>query len=110
MTYLDEINSYAKEVHQNSVDKGFWEPNNGLIFYIKQCAMIHSEVSELVDAISKGYPEEEVVEEMADIVVRLCDLWQGMADDGVVETKLSDALIEKSIKNKSRPRMHGKLA
>jgi NTP pyrophosphatase (non-canonical NTP hydrolase) len=104
------LDEYANAVHKTAKEKGFWEANNGLIFYIKQCAMIHSEVSELVDAISKGYSEDEVVEEMADIIVRVCDLWQGMKDDGVVETSISEALTKKANKNKARPKMHGKLA
>lgn len=110
MSYSLDLNEYAKSVHENAKEKGFWEPNNGIIFYLKQCAMIHSEVSELVDAIAKGYDEKEVVEEMADVIVRLCDLWQGMHDDGVLETTLENALIDKAKKNRSRPKMHGKLA
>ena len=105
-----DLTEYAWAVHQNAVNKGFWDSNNGINFYIKQCAMIHSEVSELVEAIAKDKSEEEIVSEMADIIIRLCDLWAGMNHDGLVKVKLQDALQDKAAYNKTRPHMHGKLA
>ena len=105
-----DLTNYCYKVHNNAVEKGFWEPNNGLIFYLKQCAMIHSEVSELVDAISKNKEEQEIVEEMSDIIIRICDLWTGMQRDGAVHTPLETMLNQKAEKNLSRPRLHGKLA
>lgn len=105
-----DLTEYAWSVHQNAVNKGFWDNNNGINFYIKQCAMIHSEVSELVEAIAKDKGEQEIVSEMADIIIRLCDLWAGMNHDGLITIKLQDALKEKAEYNKTRPHMHGKLA
>jgi len=54
--------------------------------------------------------EEVVVEEMADIIIRLLDLYAGMVDAGMVQTSIDDALAKKIEKNKSRPHMHGVLA
>lgn len=104
-----ELNGFSYSVHQNAVDKGFWDENNGTNFYIKQCAMIHSEVSEVVEAIAKDQGEK-IVTEMADVIIRLCDLWAGMNHDGLIKTSLETALNEKATYNKSRPHMHGKLA
>jgi NTP pyrophosphatase (non-canonical NTP hydrolase) len=104
------LTEYAWSVHQNAVNKGFWDNNNGINFYIKQCAMIHSEVSEVVEAIAKDKGEQQIVDEMADIIIRLCDLWAGMNHDGIVKIQLEDALRDKAEYNKTRPRMHGKLA
>jgi NTP pyrophosphatase (non-canonical NTP hydrolase) len=104
-----ELNGFSYSVHQNAVNKGFWDENNGINFYIKQCAMIHSEVSEVTEAIAKGHGEK-IVTEMADVIIRLCDLWAGMNHDGIIKTSLEDALEEKAAYNKTRPHMHGKLA
>ena len=104
------LTEYAWGVHQNAINKGFWDSNNGVNFYIKQCAMIHSEVTEIVEAIAKDKGEEQIVKEMADVIIRLCDLWAGMNHDGVLKIQLEQALREKAEFNKTRPRMHGKLA
>jgi NTP pyrophosphatase (non-canonical NTP hydrolase) len=107
---LEEL---AFAIHSNAIDKGFWEPNtpdNHTVFYLKQLAMIHSEVSETLEAIRKEKGEDVVVEEMADILIRLLDLWAGMQRDGAVSTLLTDALLEKVAINTGRPRLHGVLA
>ena len=107
---LEEV---AYGIHSNAIDKGFWEPNtpdNHIVFYLKQLAMIHSEVSEVLEAIRKEKGEDVIVEEMADVLIRLLDLWAGMQRDGAVRTLLTDALIKKTSTNTQRPRMHGVLA
>lgn len=107
---LEEL---AFTIHSNAVDKGFWEPNtedNHTVFYIKQLAMIHSEVSEVLEAIRKEKGQDIVVEEMADIIIRLLDLWAGMQRDGAVKVTLTDALLRKVAINTARPRLHGVLA
>jgi NTP pyrophosphatase (non-canonical NTP hydrolase) len=107
------LEEMAFSVHSNAIDKGFWEPNtpeNHTVFYLKQLAMIHSEVSEILEAVRKEKGEAAVVEEMADVIVRLIDLWAGMQRDGYVKTTLTDALLEKIAVNRSRPKMHGVLA
>lgn len=107
---LEEL---AFAIHSNAVDKGFWEPNtpeNHTVFYLKQLAMIHSEVSETLEAIRKEKGEDIVVEEMADILIRLLDLWAGMQRDGEIRTTLTNALLAKIQVNTERPRLHGVLA
>lgn len=105
-----DFTDFGLEVHQTAADSGFWDENNGLIFYLKQCAMIHSEVSELTDALAKGKDQKEIVLEMADIIIRICDLHAGLKRDYVIKMSLEKALREKADINKSRPRLHGKLA
>lgn len=110
MINLEEL---AFAVHDNAVEKGFWEPNtadNHIIFYLKQLAMIHSEVSEVLEAVRKEKGESVVVEEMADIMIRLVDLWAGMHDDGYIQTTLTEALFSKIDINRDRAKMHGVLA
>lgn len=111
---LEEL---AYKIHQNAIDKGFWDPINRMeeedriIFYLKQLAMIHSEVSEILEAIRKEKGEHQVVEEMADVLIRLLDLWCGMKrNEDIKKTLLTNVLIEKINKNTERPKMHGVLA
>lgn len=107
---LDDI---AHTIHSNAVEKGFWEANteeNRTIFYLKQLAMIHSEVSETLEAIRKEKGHEVVVEELADIIIRVLDLWAGMSWDQYTNKSLKNSIAEKVEKNRSRPKMHGVLA
>lgn len=109
---LDEL---AKEVHLNAVDKGFWDYMYGsgqpyadpFIFYSKQLAMIHSEVTEVLEALRKNKGEEAVVEELADIIIRVVDLYQGMLNYGEVKTSLDEVLERKTKNNTKRARLHG---
>jgi NTP pyrophosphatase (non-canonical NTP hydrolase) len=105
-----DIDELAFQIHNNAVEKGFWEPNNGTIFYLKQIAMIHSECSEVLEAIRKEKGDGQVVEELADILIRTLDLWAGLVRDGYTKESIAKALVNKTNINKSRPQMHGVLA
>jgi NTP pyrophosphatase (non-canonical NTP hydrolase) len=108
-----DLDNLAFALHDNAVNKGFWEPNtpeNRTIFYLKQLAMIHSEVSETLEAIRKEKGEEQVVEELADILIRVLDLYGGMVEDEYTILSLEGILLDKAQVNQDRPRMHGVLA
>jgi NTP pyrophosphatase (non-canonical NTP hydrolase) len=108
MTYgIDEL---AFEIHSNAIDKGFWEANNGLIFYMKQIAMIHSEATEVLEAMRKEKGSDSVVKELADIIIRTLDLWAGLVRDGYTNKSIEESLVEKVKFNTQRERMHGGLA
>ena len=109
---LDDL---AAELHQTAVEKGFWEPlfrmndEDSFIFYAKQIAMIHSEATEVLEAIRKNKGEDQVVEELADILIRTLDLYNGMHNRGDVVTSLHKTVKNKSKVNRDRPRLHGTL-
>lgn len=105
-----DIDEIAFQIHNNAIEKGFWDANNGLIFYMKQIAMIHSEATEVLEAMRKEYGDEKVVEELADIIIRTLDLWAGLVRDGYTKKSISDSLLEKIQYNTQRDKMHGVLA
>lgn len=106
-----DVTELSYMIHQNAKDKGFWDENNGVNFYIKQMAMIHSEVSEILEALRKEQGDEAIITEMADVLIRLFDLYAGMRVDGYFEgLLLENVLLSKAEQNKLRPRMHGVLA
>lgn len=113
MTRLNDMDDYAFTLNALAREKGFWDADteeNRTIFYLKQLAMIHSEVSEVLEAIRKEKGDEIVVEELADIIIRVLDLWAGMSIDQYTNHSLSKAINDKTNKNIERPRMHGVLA
>lgn len=106
---LDEA---AHTIHGTAVEKGFWDAadTDRIIFYLKQLAMVHSEVSETLEAIRKEKGERVIVEEMADTIIRIMDLWSGMLQDRFVTSSLEAVLEEKMRYNTTRKRLHGVLA
>lgn len=111
--YLDALeyglDYLAKELHETAKEKGFWDYEVDFIFSAKQIAMIHSEATEVLEALRKSQGEEKVVEELADIIVRVLDLWYGLLEANIVKTSLDEALAKKIAVNKSREKLHGVL-
>jgi NTP pyrophosphatase (non-canonical NTP hydrolase) len=108
------LDNLAAELHQTALEKGFWGPletlresDESFIFYAKQIAMIHSEATEVLEALRKDKGQLAVVEELADIIIRVLDLYNGLYNEGVVTASLHKVLRKKAGVNKDRPRLHG---
>lgn len=106
MTTLDD---WQNKAHALAASKGFWNLL-GLEGQIKAIALMHSEVSELLDAVrinpdapcGKGIPLTAEQEECADIFLRLVDYCAARNID------LEHAAQVKHEYNKTRPYKHGK--
>lgn len=122
MQYNQDINAIVVRAHETAVSKGFYEDIEALCgnlvhndmqalkevakrdFVLGQLAKIDSEVGETVGAIQrKGIYHSDVEEELADVIIRVCDL------AGYLEINLGRAVHQKMKINESRPRKHGKL-
>jgi NTP pyrophosphatase (non-canonical NTP hydrolase) len=116
MTYLRDMDDLAHTLHAHALSKGFYESydrmeeEDKIIFYLKQLAMIHSEVSEVLEAMRKEKGHEVVVEELADIMIRVLDFWAFLSQTHYTNRSLADAILEKMEKNSGRAKMHGVLA
>lgn len=97
----------ADRLHEVAVEKGFWPEEIDDIFIAKQCMMIVSEVTEVMEAVRKDKGEEEISKEFADIIIRTLDLYAGMVQAGYTKISLDYALDEKTKFNKTRPEKHG---
>jgi len=107
------LDRLSAELHETAVQKGFWDAVNYLpeedkfIFYAKQIAMIHSEATEVLEALRKSKGHSEVVEELADIIIRVLDLYQGLREGGEVMFSLHKEVKRKASINRNRPKLHG---
>jgi NTP pyrophosphatase (non-canonical NTP hydrolase) len=103
------LDAFSAVLHESALEKGFWD---GEITYDKignKLALVHSEVTEVLEAIRKDKGSEEIVEEMADVIIRLLDLYAAMMNEGFVEHSLDEVMDNKINKNKERQRLHGNL-
>lgn len=103
------INEWAKEVHQNAVDHGWWDSQRSAGELLM---LVVSEVSEAFEEIRNGHAMTEtyyseggkmegVPSELADVVIRVMDLCEYYGID------LESAIAEKHNFNKTRPYKHG---
>lgn len=104
---LDEL---SNQFHDIAVKKGFWDnyaaaPNE---FICTKLALIHSEVTEVLEAIRKEKPEEEIMAEFADILIRTMDLYAGMNERWFLDDRSLEFAVKKKTEiNAERPKLHG---
>ncbi|UOE54937.1 MazG nucleotide pyrophosphohydrolase domain-containing protein [Cytobacillus oceanisediminis] len=91
------LNELCKEAFETAKSKGWHdEPREtGTLL-----ALIHSEVSEALEADRKG-DQENFAEELADVLIRIFDLC------GAKEIDLDKAVTQKMERNKGRSYKHG---
>lgn len=94
-----DIENLIKDCHLVAKEKGWWdgERNDGELI-----ALMHSELSEALEAMRTHAPMEAVAEELADCCIRIFDYC------GARNIDLAQALSRKIMYNKTRPYRHGK--
>ncbi|MDD2680262.1 MAG: MazG nucleotide pyrophosphohydrolase domain-containing protein [Candidatus Omnitrophica bacterium] len=93
------VNDFIKECHRVAKIKGWWVDtrNDGELI-----ALMHSELSEALEAMRKGGDKDALAEELADCCIRIFDFC------GARKIDLEEALLKKMEYNRGRPYRHGK--
>ncbi len=101
------LESIATEIHETAVEKGFWERMWDDEKYMTKLALVHSEVTEVLEAVRKEQGAEKEVEEIADAIIRLLDYYAARRNQGHLGGHwLGDVLQSKMNKNAKRPHKH----
>ena len=99
----------AKMVHDTAKEKGFWDGEYNHDKIGNKLALVHSEVTEVLEAIRKSKGQVAIVEEMSDVIIRLLDIYQAMVENKEITVSLEKVLKDKMEVNKKRERLHGNL-
>jgi NTP pyrophosphatase (non-canonical NTP hydrolase) len=103
------IDAFAAMLHENAKEKGFWDGETSLDKLGNKLALVHSEVTEVLEAIRKSKGSEAIVEEVADTLIRLLDVYAAMMNMNLVEHSLEEVMNNKIERNKHRPMLHKNL-
>jgi len=93
------LNEYSDMCHKIAIEKGFWEATQNVAVKLM---LVNSELCEALEADRKG-DTENFNEEIADTFIRLFDLC------GFLNIDIEKEINAKTIINKERPKLHGKL-
>jgi hypothetical protein len=103
--FIKSFEEVQNEVHEIAKDKGWWDQdrNDGELI-----CLMHSELSEALEALRKGNPADEKIPEftseeaeLADTIIRIMDY------AGKKKLRLAGAIIAKKNMNKTRSHKHG---
>jgi NTP pyrophosphatase (non-canonical NTP hydrolase) len=103
------LDALSAVLHESAKEKGFWDGEYTNDKVGNKLALVHSEVTEILEAIRKSHGSEKIVEEMADVIIRLLDVYAAMRNEEQVLHSLDEVLEAKINKNKARPKLHGNL-
>lgn len=86
------------QAHKTAKEKGWWDSPRPLLELI---CLMHCELSEAAEAYRKKEGDDRIVEEFADVLIRIFDLCGSRGWD------LESAVKHKMEFNKTRPYRHG---
>ncbi len=103
--FVDTFNAIQLEVYTTACAKGWWKGDRNKAELL---ALMHSELSEALEALRYGDPPDDkipefsgVEAELADVIIRIMDMGQAF------NYRIAEAILAKMTMNKTREHKHG---
>jgi len=101
------LREMIKSAYETAGAKGFWSAPEMMDKYAAKLALVHSEVTEILEALRKRQGADKVTEEFADVFIRSFDLHQRLVEAGEATDDLQETIERKLAVNAARPALHG---
>lgn len=106
-TTREQFDTLSVTINATNVEKGFWGEPEMMDKYVAKIALIHSELTEVLEALRKSQGTDKVTEEFADVLIRTFDLYGVLVEAGEADPNLYGVMVDKMEANASRPPKHG---
>ena len=109
MSFIGGLDYAAAVIHETAVEKGFWQGEPSMDQFAAKIALIHSECTELLEALRKNKGGRAISDECADIIIRTLDLHTMLREwlQNPDMVPMAQAIDEKMKANAKRPAKHG---
>lgn len=98
---------FSRRTHKTAKEKGFYGEPVVMDKVAGKIALIHSECSELLEALRKDQGAQKVTEETIDIIIRTVSLHEWLVEIGLATDNLDETMHMVMTRNDGRPSMHG---
>jgi NTP pyrophosphatase (non-canonical NTP hydrolase) len=107
LTPLFPLKRFAKRTHETAKSKGFYADPVIMDKVAGKLALVHSEVTEVLEALRKDQGKDKVTQEVVDILIRTLSLHEWLVELDLATDDLDDIMGMVMDRNDARPSMHG---